>query len=56
MTPPVAHLLQQGHVSFRDTVADDAREHNERNVLLRHPMAVRRWKTDLTELTKNWDP
>ncbi|MFD5099420.1 hypothetical protein [Streptomyces albidochromogenes] len=52
MTPPVARLLRQGQVSFRGVVADDARHQNERNVLLRHPLAVRRWKAALTELTE----
>lgn len=50
MTEPVAALLDRGPQSFRGVVANDAREQNERNDLLRHPLALRRWSSALKEL------
>ncbi|MEV4333446.1 hypothetical protein AB0K02_23370 [Streptomyces sp. NPDC049597] len=52
MTPPVAALLERGPQSFRGVVAKDAREQNERNVLLRHPLVLRRWSSALEELVE----
>ncbi|MGW2858293.1 hypothetical protein [Streptomyces sp. NPDC001205] len=56
MTPAVHALLAKTPLAFRNTVADDAREQDERNVELRHPLLLRRWRTALDELTEMTAP
>ncbi|MET9958177.1 hypothetical protein ABZ128_03665 [Streptomyces sp. NPDC006326] len=50
ITPGVEHLLAKGVVAVRSTVADDARDQNNRDPALRHPLLQRRWNTALEEL------
>ncbi|MEU8495262.1 hypothetical protein AB0C86_00665 [Streptomyces lavendulae] len=49
-TPGVEQLLAKGVVAFRSAVADDARDQNDRDPALRHPLLQRRWNTALEEL------
>ncbi|PKV84279.1 hypothetical protein [Streptomyces sp. TLI_146] len=56
MTPAVHALLAQSPLAFRNTVAADAREQDERNVELRHPLLLRRWRTALDELAQMTAP
>ncbi|MFB6517359.1 hypothetical protein [Streptomyces sp. NPDC056401] len=49
-TPGVEQLLARGVVAFRSAVADDARDQNDRDPALRHPLLQRRWNTALEEL------
>ncbi|MEU3402939.1 hypothetical protein ABZ766_03155 [Streptomyces sp. NPDC006670] len=49
-TPGVEQLLTRGVVAFRSAVADDARDQNDRDPALRHPLLQRRWNTALEEL------
>ncbi|MFF8560188.1 hypothetical protein ACF06I_14895 [Streptomyces albidoflavus] len=48
--PEVTALLELPDDTFRAAVADDVREQNARNVLLRHPLVLRRWHTGLARL------
>ncbi|MYT96581.1 MULTISPECIES: hypothetical protein [unclassified Streptomyces] len=56
MTPAVHDLLAKSPLAFRNTVAADAREQDERNVELRHPLLLRRWRTALDELAEMTAP
>ncbi|ALO96726.1 hypothetical protein SHL15_5663 [Streptomyces hygroscopicus subsp. limoneus] len=56
MTPAVHALLAMPPLAFRNAVAADAREQDERNVELRHPLLVRRWRTALDELAEMTAP
>ncbi|WP_157878926.1 hypothetical protein [Streptomyces sp. CT34] len=56
MTPPVHDLLARSPLAFRNAVADDAREQDERNVELRHPLLLRRWRTALDQLAQMTAP
>ncbi|MFF9980441.1 hypothetical protein [Streptomyces erythrochromogenes] len=49
-TPGVEQMLAKGVVAFRSAVADDARNQNDRDPALRHPLLQRRWNTALDEL------
>lgn len=49
-TPGVEQLLARGVVAFRSVVADDARDQNDRDPALRHPLLQRRWNMALEEL------
>ncbi|MFD0373696.1 hypothetical protein [Streptomyces sp. NPDC127112] len=49
-TPGLEQLLARGVVAFRSAVADDARDQNDRDPALRHPLLQRRWNTALDEL------
>ncbi|MEU9939059.1 hypothetical protein [Streptomyces lavendulae] len=49
-TPEVDRLLVMGVVTFRGVVADDARNQNDRDPALRHPLLQRHWNTALEEL------
>ncbi|MBV7252358.1 hypothetical protein GJ659_016525 [Streptomyces sp. S-2] len=48
--PEVTALLELPDDTFRAAVADDVREQNARNVLLRHPLVLRRWHAGLARL------
>ncbi|MGW4372431.1 hypothetical protein ACWEJ7_02035 [Streptomyces albidoflavus] len=48
--PEVRALLELPDDTFRAAVADDVREQNARNVLLRHPLVLRRWHAGLARL------
>ncbi|BDH72409.1 hypothetical protein [Streptomyces sp. PLM4] len=48
--PEVTALLELPDDTFRAAVADDVREQNARNVLLRHPLVLRRWHVGLARL------
>lgn len=50
-TAEVDRLLSMAAVAFRSAVADDARNQNDRDPALRHPLLQRRWNTALEELT-----
>ncbi|MEV5979613.1 hypothetical protein [Streptomyces sp. NPDC052114] len=52
MTPAIRDLLAKSPLAFRNTVAADAREQDERNIELRHPLLLRRWRTALDELAE----
>ncbi|WP_051852054.1 hypothetical protein [Streptomyces sp. NRRL F-5650] len=56
MTPAVHDLLVKSPLAFRNTVAADAREQDQRNVELRHPLLVRRWRIALDELAEMTAP
>ncbi|GGU55471.1 hypothetical protein GCM10010211_20260 [Streptomyces albospinus] len=56
MTPAIRDLLAKSPLAFRNTVAADAREQDERNVALRHPLLLRRWRTALDELAEMTTP
>lgn len=49
-TPAVTALLEMDASAFRNTVANDARDQNERNIPLRHPAVLRRWHATLVDL------
>ncbi|WP_436739874.1 hypothetical protein [Streptomyces sp. BBFR102] len=49
-SPEVTALLELPDDIFRAAVADDVREQNARNVLLRHPLVLRRWHAGLARL------
>ncbi|AJC55032.1 hypothetical protein GZL_02441 [Streptomyces sp. 769] len=56
MTPAVHALLGKSPLAVRNAVADDARQQDERNVELRHPLLLRRWRTALDELAEMTAP
>ncbi|WP_053924650.1 hypothetical protein [Streptomyces chattanoogensis] len=56
MTPAVHALLGKSPLAFRNAVADDARQQDERTVELRHPLLLRRWRAALDELAEMTAP
>ncbi|MFE0055336.1 hypothetical protein [Streptomyces sp. NPDC059003] len=56
MTPAVHDLLTKSPLAFRNTVAADTREQDERTIELRHPLLLRRWRTALDELAEMTAP
>ncbi|MBM7167079.1 hypothetical protein JQK87_01290 [Streptomyces sp. G44] len=56
MTPAVLELLTKSPLAFRNTVAADTREQDERTIELRHPLLLRRWRTALDELAEMTAP
>lgn len=49
-TPEVEALLVAGDIAVRDAAADDAKDQEERNTALRHPLMLGRWENALREL------
>ncbi|MFE0134047.1 hypothetical protein ACFWY6_21155 [Streptomyces sp. NPDC059037] len=56
MTTAVHGLLAKSPLAFRNTVAADAREQDERTIELRHPLLLRRWRAALDELAEMTAP
>lgn len=49
-------MLTKSPLAFRNTVAADTREQDERTIELRHPLLLRRWRTALDELAEMTAP